>query len=85
LGWKTPLLDANTQAQVDEALVREVEKEYIEKEKARRQAKKRMRSLSDSSNSSEADNFEVPAEGKKKNYPRHEGSNFLSSFETIFP
>jgi hypothetical protein len=70
LGWKTPLLDEKTQAKVDEALVREVEKEYTEKERARRaQAKNRIRSISDGSNSSEGDNVYVPG-GKKENPPQ---------------
>jgi hypothetical protein len=85
LGWKTPLLDANTQAKVDEALVREVEKEYTEKEKARRaQAKKRIRSVSDSANSSEADNFHVVG-AEKMNSPRFEKVEdaYMSSVETL--
>jgi hypothetical protein len=84
LGWKTPLLDANTQAKVDEALVRQVEKEYTEKEKAMRAAKKRIRSLSDSSNLSEGDNFHIVG-AEKKNSPRFEKVEdaYLSSVETV--
>jgi hypothetical protein len=70
LGWKTPLLDEETQAKVDEVLVHKVEQEYCAKEKelGKARAKKRIRS-SDSSNSSESGRIRF---GKRGNQPQKE-------------
>jgi hypothetical protein len=71
LGWKTPSLDANMQAKVDEALVSQVEKEYSEKEKERRTQAKRIRS----------DNVYVP--GGKVEPTKFEEVQILSSIQAF--
>jgi hypothetical protein len=69
LGWKTPLLDEKTQAKVDDVLVHMVEEEFCDKEEEMGKVKKRIRSSSDSSNSSEPDAVHI---GKPGNQPEKE-------------
>jgi hypothetical protein len=69
LGWKTPLLDEKAQAKVDKVLVAMVEEEFCAKEVEMGKARKRIRSSSDSSNSSEPDLVHI---GKPGNQPQLE-------------